>query len=127
MLCLLVSFSLVSCKKDSPSTVDLSGTSWTGSFVYSYDAPRFNTVHITLNANTSIIGNTDTTHVSPITGFWSKTPNSNVVYMEFTTDEATGSYTGEAILSDDQKKLTSGTGTNSGDASYNLTFELTRN
>lgn len=114
---------ITSCKKETVSSpIDLGGTTWTG-------ATRIAGLTLTqtfiLNPNGILTGNSVATG-SPYAneGTWSKTPNSNTVYMFYKIASVTGTYFASGTLDASGTKIENGRAVNSEDTTFNYTYSL---
>ncbi len=124
-LFLLIGMAATSCKKETLPP-DLSDTNWVGTM--QVGALIYDSSYLYLNANGTITGKSHKTGGSSysIDGTWSKTPNSNKVFIHHTIVTAPGTYETVATLSADGQKLENGIGTNSSLATYNFTCSFTK-
>ncbi len=125
MLC-IIALMAISCAKEE-TALDLSNTTWIGTSQVSsevYDSTVF-----TFKPDGKITGifkKTGSVSGYALAGTWNKTPNSNTVHIYHTIVTAPGTYETTATLNSDNTKLENGVGTNSDNAIYNFTFNLTK-
>lgn len=127
ILFLTIGMIATSCKKDCTS-VDLSNTKWRGTLTV--NSIIFDSTVVTFNENGKFSGTSAQSGgigtPNPFDGTWSKTPNSNKVYMHHTVLSVPGTYEATATLNSDNTKLEGGVGVNSVSSTNNYTYTYTK-
>lgn len=117
---------VTSCSKDTVEPVDLSGTTFTGTANVPGLSLSDKVFVLTFNADGTLDGSFTNGSSFALDGTWNLTPNSTTVHLFFTLASVSGTYVGQATLTNNNKKLDPGSATNATTPSANLNFTASR-